>query len=472
LPHVEVPAGAGVTLAEGPLSFAFGDYQIWPTTLTIAPASLVRPVTARQPGEFTVASQNLLRLFTNDPEIPDATEVPYAVRLEKASRQVREVLGAPDVLAVQEVNSIQELTDLALRIAADDPTIHYTPYLFEGNDIGGIDVGYLVLGTVHVLSVDQFGAADTLSVDGSLLNDRPPLVLTAEYVGNGAAFPFMVINVHQRSLSGIEGTSANAQRVRQKRFEQAFTLGQFIQTRQALDPSLRIAVVGDFNAFEFTDGYVDVMGQVTGTLDPAGALLPGTDELTPDLANWTLSLEPTERYSFVNDGSAQTLDHTLTTTTLTPFVRGYEHSRGNADAPFALQGDASTAARVSDHDGSVLFVMSDFDADGVADDLDNCRVAFNPSQLDSDGDGPGDACDPDDDNDGVLDEIDNCPLTPNPDQRDTDWDGIGDTCDAAIGPPTDKDQCKDLNWQLFNTPFFPNQGQCVSHVESNRPALR
>ena len=472
LPDVQVPAGASITLAEGPLSFAFGDYQIWPTALQIAPSTLVRPVRARVPGELTVASQNLFRLFVNDPDIPDATEVPYAVRLEKASRQVREILGAPDVVAVQEVNSLLELTDLALRISADDASLHYTAYLLEGNDVGGIDVGYLVRDTVQVLSIEQFGALDTLSVDGSLLNDRPPLVLTAEYVGNGVPFPLTVINVHQRSLSGIEGTSTTAQRVRQKRFEQALTLSQFIQSRQVLDPSMRIVVVGDFNAFEFTDGYVDVMGQLTGNLDPAGALLAGTDELNPDFTNWTVNLAPAERYSFVNDGSAQTLDHALTTATLGSFVRTYEHSRGNADAPFALQGDTTTAARISDHDGSVLFVMTDFDADGVPDDLDNCPATANADQIDSDGDGLGDACDADDDNDGVLDGVDNCRITPNPDQRDTDGDGAGDACDAAIGPPTDKDQCKDQNWRLFNTPVFRNQGQCVSYVESNRPTLR
>lgn len=36
---------------------------------------------------------------------------------------------------------------------------------------------------------------------------------------------------------------------------------------------------------------------------------------------------------------------------------------------------------------------------------------------------------------------------------------------ALIGPPTDKDQCKDDRWQTFNNPTFKNQGQCVSYVE-------
>jgi hypothetical protein len=33
---------------------------------------------------------------------------------------------------------------------------------------------------------------------------------------------------------------------------------------------------------------------------------------------------------------------------------------------------------------------------------------------------------------------------------------------TPIGPPTDKDQCKNGGWKSFNNPSFKNQGQCVS----------
>ena len=346
---------------EGVLSFSFGDYQILPTALTIGTAPpLPEGVRSRQVDEFTIATQNMFRLFNDVDEgnggpVPSTAE--YQDRLDKFSRQIREVLGSPDILAVQEVENLDTLLDLAAQVTADDASVVYTPLLVEGNDVGGIDVGYLVRDTVQILGSEQIGANVLLTFDGSLLNDRPPLVLEARYVGDGSYnFDVTLVVVHQRSLGGIDDAT-DGPRVRQKRHEQAQFVSQWIGARQTTDPSERILVLGDFNAYEFTDGYVDVLGQILG--DPADAteaLIPGTDDVDPNFTNQVLSLPADERYSFVFGCEAQVLDHIVTSESLNPAVVDVEYGRSNADAPNDLVDVPGTALRSSDHDGLVMFV--------------------------------------------------------------------------------------------------------------------
>ncbi|MEA2463098.1 MAG: hypothetical protein QOJ98_845, partial [Acidobacteriota bacterium] len=352
----QIVGGASIVLAEGPLAFDFGDYSIWSTSLQYTNPTFPRPVRARNAGELTVAGQNLLRLFddVDDPSLgePVTPTGAYQARLAQISQHIRINLGAPDVLAVSEVENISTLMDLAEKVNFDQAGLNYVAYLEEGNDIGGIDVGFLVRETVAVDSIEQLGAGDTW-IDPqtnapALLNDRPALLLRGSYIGNGAAFPINVISVHQRSLIDVE-TSA---RVRAKRLAQAENLAGYLQAVQSADPDARLVVTGDFNAFEFDDGYVDVMGILTSSAN---------------LTNQVLTVAANDRYSYVHEGVAQVLDHSLTSLPLNAWVRGLQWVRANADAPVA-------SSPASDHDGVVLYVMTDHDGDGYADDNDTCAT--------------------------------------------------------------------------------------------------
>jgi hypothetical protein len=42
---------------------------------------------------------------------------------------------------------------------------------------------------------------------------------------------------------------------------------------------------------------------------------------------------------------------------------------------------------------------------------------------------------------------------------------------VLVGPPTDKNECKNDGWKTFNNPTFKNQGDCVSYVQSNPHAV-
>ena len=337
----QIVGGATIQLAEGPFAYWFNDYGIWTTTLQFTNPAYPRPVRARNAGELTVGAQNMLRFLDNDP------------RLSRVSNHIRNVLGSPDVLAVSEVMSLDALTDLAEQLNFDDASLGYTAHLIEGHDIGCIDVGFLVRDSVSVSgAVAQLGANDTwIDPDTNapaLLNDRPPLLLRGSYINNGSPYPFAVIAVHQRSLIDVE-TSA---RVRAKRQAQAQALASYVQTLQTAEPGLRLVVTGDFNAFEFNDGYVDVMNIVT-----SGA----------NLTNQVLTVSAGDRYSYIENGVAQVLDHSLTSAPLNPYVRDFDFARANADAPFA-------SSPASDHEGLVLFVMTDADGDGLADDNDQCAT--------------------------------------------------------------------------------------------------
>jgi len=120
-----------------------------------------------------------------------------------------------------------------------------------------------------------------------------------------------------------------------------------------------------------------------------------------------------------------------------------------------------------------VFPADDFDGDTVLNLEDNCPFNVNLSQLDSDQDGQGDACEicpgNDSDDDGVADAIDNCPQYPNPGQRDSDNDGLGDRfCDSCkLGPAvncggvlldSDKDTVDNENDNCPRSKF-PNPGQ-------------
>ena len=72
------------------------------------------------------------------------------------------------------------------------------------------------------------------------------------------------------------------------------------------------------------------------------------------------------------------------------------------------------------------------DLDGVSIPTDNCPIASNPLQTDSDGDGQGNACDADDDNDGLSD-VDESVAGTSPLLADTDGDGFSDGEEVAAG---------------------------------------
>lgn len=374
-------AGAVVANLVGTLDYADRTYIVDAGLTEVTQGPAASAARAPEADEFTYASYNLERFFdaSNDPAIgePVLTPVAFSNRLAKASLGIRNYLHAPDILGVVEVENLSTLQALAARVSSDaiaagQPDPLYVAYLQEGNDVGGIDVGFLVktapvaTGTprVAVQEVQQLGKDFTWTEPGggsSLLNDRPPLQLDAVvHFADGSAFPLTAIQVHQRSLNDAEADNATGARVRAKRQRQAEYLAEQIDALQDADPSRRILVGGDFNAFEFNDGLVDAMGVVTGLPSPDNATAvpgDGADLVSEDLLNLYVEEPEDQRYSFEFDGSVQSLDHILVNQALAASAGavGLDHARINADFPEIARTDATTVTRLADHDPAIAY---------------------------------------------------------------------------------------------------------------------
>src|SRR5262249_59888344 len=154
---------------------------------------------------------------------------------------------------------------------------------------------------VQVLSVTQFGKNETYidpnTGQPALLNDRPPLLLRANILAQGhPAYAVTVIVNHLRSLNGVDDPADK--RVRTKRRAQAEYLAGLIQSRQAADPTERIISVGDYNAFQFNDGFVDSIGTIKGTPTPADQVTQASlDLVNPDLVDLVDGVPANNRYS-------------------------------------------------------------------------------------------------------------------------------------------------------------------------------
>jgi hypothetical protein len=382
--QLDLAAGAHIADVAGPLNYSYRRWQILPDSIgAVTPGPAPRAAHELPADAFTVAGYNMERFFDefDDAGKSDVRLTAAAVerRLSKASLGIRESLRMPDILGVVEMENLAILQRIADRVnndavAAGQPNPAYAPYLVEGNDIGGIDVGFLVktadvaAGTprVEVLDVQQVGKDVTYTApDGStsLLNDRPPLALKAMvHYADGRAFPLNVVIAHQRSLNGADAADASGDRIRSKRQRQAEFLAAYLDARQHEAPDTRLVVLGDFNAFEFNDGLADTMGTVTGNPSPDAQTAvygDGDDLVEPNLVNLATLLPAGERYSFSFDGNAQSLDHVLVNEDMVVATRDIQldHARINGDFPETNRNDASSPSRLSDHDPVLAYFV-------------------------------------------------------------------------------------------------------------------
>ncbi|HEX7707581.1 MAG TPA: lamin tail domain-containing protein [Thermoanaerobaculia bacterium] len=355
-PFVNVTTGVTLSDVTGPLDFSFGDYKILPETPPVTSANM-SAVAVPEPlaGEVTIATFNIQN-FTNN-----------ATQRQKAALAIRNILRSPDIIGHVEIGSLAALEALATQVnddavAASEPNPGYEARLIPFGT-GSQHVGFLVkTSRVTIDSVTQVGADETFINPETILHDRPPLVLRATV---DPATPrrraLIAVLLHNRSFIDSELVDGDGPRVRAKRTAQAESVAAIIQGLQTDNPNTPVMVVGDYNAFEFNDGYTDPVSIIKGTPTSGDQVVvaQSPDLVTPDFINLTDGLPADQRYTYIFEGTPQALDHVLVNSVVEGYVKRYAVGRANADFPAVpsslFASDVTRPERSSDHDMPVAY---------------------------------------------------------------------------------------------------------------------
>jgi predicted extracellular nuclease len=383
-----VDTGATVTGLLGVLGYDVDTYTLLPdpgAATSTTGGALPRAVTVPAANEVSIAHLNLRRLYddmNNAGDDPVLDMEAYERRLSKTALAICAFLHAPDIISVSDVENLVTLQDLATkvhqqRVGPCQTYPNYTALVPTGSDPSGLNTGYLVkqarISFKPRVEIEQLlpqGSSELFAnPDGSTqpLFDRPPVLLVAAVnTDNGGRYRFSVLASHLHPLEGIDsltpgssGWQTRGAQIRSRRSAQARFLAGFLQARQSSLPDEKIVVTGDFNAHGFSDGFVDVMGIVSGREVPAGSVLVHVGSpVDQPLTNLTLGLPASERYTEVARGQAQALSHMLVNQALLNDLPGIrvEHARLNADFGIDNFGDGAIPVRYADEDPAVLYL--------------------------------------------------------------------------------------------------------------------
>ncbi|MEZ5344883.1 MAG: hypothetical protein R2681_04925 [Pyrinomonadaceae bacterium] len=370
---IDATSGASVSKIVGILDYSSSVYTLLidrDAETVVADNRTFIPAGPAAENEILIAAFNLENFFDDEENSilaePEAKLTPanFERRLKKASLAIRNALSLPDVLGVIEVENAAVLEKLADSINSDalaasgiDPK--YDVILAEGNDPRGIDVGYLVKASkIKVLNFAQLAKDLKLehpeALPGEALFSRPPLLAEFEAASDDPekSFKFTVIVNHFKSYSGIE-----EKRVQDKKRMQSEFLAKFVSEREAEYPDERLILIGDFNSFQFNDGYNDLIGTLKGTPDK-NVLSPTETEYQTGLLSLVELTTPENRYSYIFGGSAQVLDHILVNSRARAASAKFGYARLNADFPKIYANDPDRPERISDHDVPVLYLSA------------------------------------------------------------------------------------------------------------------
>lgn len=335
---------------KGVMTYSNGNFKVIPegNLPAITPSSLAQAITNIQPTDdkLTIATFNVENFSQKD-----------AARAVKIGGIVVNNLKNPDIIGIMEVQDNDGATDsgntaadasfqtLIDAIAAKGgPTYKYTDIAPENNKDGGapganIRVGFLYKESRVSLKEGIKGNATTaiqVGADGSLSNNpgriapgdeafassRKPLAAEFEFNGERVVVIANHFNSKGGDLKPFGSIQPATRSSEVQRAKQAALVNGFVKDLLDKDPEVNVAVLGDFNDFQFSNTLNIVEGN--------------------ELDNLVNELPENQRYSYIYDGNSQTLDHILVSKNLTE-TAAIEVVHVNADFEAA-------DGRVSDHD--------------------------------------------------------------------------------------------------------------------------
>ncbi len=357
-PHVKV--GDSLGDVTGVMGYGFGNYEVRFTEAFSPKRGPLKPETTRlSPGDgfLTVASFNVLNLDPNDRD--GDTDVASG-RFEAVAAIIAGNLRSPDIVALQEVQDNDgsartriKAADATLRLLADriaaqgSVRYRYIDHPFIGGGTSGgqpggnIRVAFLynparvelVPGSVATVADPSDQRANP---NNPFFNGRLPLAASFRARAPGRA-RLTVVNNHFNSKRGSVPLFGQVQPFTERqedpsvnggvehRRRQARAVRDFVARKLAARPDAHIVVVGDFNEFAFVSP-MKILGE--------------------RLHNLTIDLPANERYTYIFEGNAQSLDHIL----VSPSLR----ASAEVDIVHVNAEFAETAARASDHDPVVV----------------------------------------------------------------------------------------------------------------------
>ena len=329
------------------------------------------------PTQLRVASYNIENFIQHPMSTTDQ------LRRTVIARDIAFNLASPDLLVINEIqdnsgstddgttNSDTQLNNLVVAIQAQGGANYSYRYVVPNNDTDGGEPGgnirqvFLYRTDRGLQFVDKPGAtanvSNTVLSDGSLqyspgrISPNDPAFITSrkplagEFLFQGKRL--IVIGNHLNSKGGDDPIYGKNQppvlSSETQRRAQATIIRDFVSQIQTANPAAYVVVAGDLNDFQWSNP-VKILKNGNGTITDTSKILYDTVE--------DYRIPTDDRYSYVYEGNAQTLDHILFSQPMTTSVVSLDMVHlnsefSNDDPRRATDHDPPTA--VFDFGGSV-----------------------------------------------------------------------------------------------------------------------